>query len=236
MRKVIFQDLGRIDYQKAWDYQKAKLHELKAIKLKNKSLPKNEWIPQQHYLLFCEHPPVYTLGRNGDAHNLLLNEKGLKARGISFYKINRGGDITYHGLGQIVGYPIFDMNEFFRDLHRYVRYLEEVIIRTIAEYGIKGERIKGATGVWVASKNGGFPRKICAIGIHLSRWITMHGFAFNVNTQMEHFNYIIPCGISDKGVTSMEIELNQTIDIEAIKERVKWHFKDLFQFEWAGAV
>lgn len=236
MEKVIYQDLGRISYKDAWDYQQVKLKEVIDRKLGNRDLPEEEKVKQQHYLLFCEHNPVYTLGRNGDFSNLLLNKKGLEQHGIEYFEINRGGDITYHGLGQIVGYPIFDMACFFTDIHKYVRYLEEAIIRTIAEYDLEGHRIKGSTGVWLLGDETRPPRKICAIGIHLSRWVTMHGFAFNVNTNLEHFNYIIPCGITDKAVTSMHLELGYKVDYEEVKDKVKKHFKELFEFEFAEAI
>jgi lipoyl(octanoyl) transferase len=162
-----------------------------------------------------------------------LNEKGLAEHGIEFFKINRGGDITYHGLGQIVGYPIFDMDCFFTDIHKYVRFLEEVIIRTIAEYGLDGIRIEGSTGVWLAGDGTRPPRKICAIGIHLSRWVTMHGFAFNVNANLDHFNFIIPCGITDKAVTSLHLEVGYAVDYEEVKSKTKKHFQELFEFEYA---
>lgn len=234
MEKVYFEDLGRISYAKAWDYQQVKLKEVIDRKLSNRDLAKVEQEKQQHYLLFCEHNPVYTLGRSGDFSNLLLNEKGLEEHGIEFFKINRGGDITYHGLGQIVGYPIFDMDCFFTDIHKYVRFLEEVIIRTIGEYGLDGKRIEGSTGVWLVNEKSEKPRKICAIGIHLSRWVTMHGFAFNVNTELEHFGYIIPCGITDKEVTSLHLELGHKVDYEEVKTKVKKHFELLFEFEYAA--
>lgn len=232
MKKVIFQDLGRIQYQKAWDLQQQYLKEIVDIKRSNRNLPKEEQIQQKHYFLFCEHPPVFTLGRSGDTNNLLLNQKGLEQQGIEFFKINRGGDITYHGLGQIVGYPILDMAHFFMDVHKYVRFLEEAVIRTIAEYGLKGERIKGSSGVWLAATDTLPPRKICAIGVHFSRWVSMHGFAFNVNTDLSHFNFIIPCGIQDKGVTSLQQEVGKALDIEQVKAQVKHHFQTLFEFEW----
>jgi len=229
MEKVIFQDLGRISYKDAWDYQKVKLKEIVDHKLVNRKLPDSEKKSHPHYLLYCEHQPVYTLGRNGDFSNLLLNEEGLKKHGIEYFPINRGGDITYHGLGQLVAYPIFDLECFFTDVHKYVRFLEEVVIRTLNEYGIKGERLEGSTGVWLLDDS---PRKICAIGIHLSRWVTMHGFAFNVNTDLEHFGYIVPCGISDKAVTSLHLELGRQVDIEEVKEKTKQHFQTLFEFEY----
>lgn len=236
MQEVVFQDLGLIRYKDAWAYQEEKLKELVDRKLKNLKLEPEERETQRHYLLFCEHPPVYTLGKSGSMDNLLLDEQGLEREGFEFFKINRGGDITYHGPGQIVGYPIFDLDCFFTDVHRYVRYLEEAVVRTIAEYGLEGTRVKGYTGVWLEA-GGGLPqRKICAIGVHLSRWVTMHGFAFNVNTQLSHFKNIIPCGIDDKDkdVTSLSRELGREADIDEVKEKLRWHFADLFGFEFAG--
>jgi lipoyl(octanoyl) transferase len=234
--QVDFQDLGSIDYQKAWDYQ-TKLHrQLIDRKLNNRILVKEGKVPepQTHHLLFCEHPPVYTLGKSGSLDHLLLDQASLANGGFTFYKINRGGDITYHGPGQIVGYPIFDLDCFFTDVHRYVRYLEEAVIRTLAEYDILGYREPGYTGVWIAESANKPKRKICAIGVHLSRWVTMHGFAFNVNTQLSHFENIIPCGINDtdKGVTNMAEELNRPVDIAEVKQKLKEHFARLFHFEY----
>ena len=207
MQKVVFKDLGIIDYQKAWDYQQILLKEVIDRKLSNRHLTTADplFSDPRSYLLFCEHPPVYTLGKSGSLDHLLLQEQDLTQKGIQFYKINRGGDITFHGPGQIVGYPIFDLDLFFTDVHKYVRFLEEVIIRTLKDYGLDGIRIKGFTGVWLSGKNNGPNRKICAIGVHLSRWVTMHGFAFNINTDLDYFSYIIPCGIEDqdKAVTSL---------------------------------
>lgn len=238
MEKVNFQDLGNIDYQKAWDYQQSLLKEVIDRKLANRKLSTDDpnWVLQKHYLLFCEHPPVYTLGRSGSKDNLLLNDKGLDEKGISFYKINRGGDITFHGLGQIVAYPIFDMDCFFTDIHKYVRFLEEVIIRTLASYGLEGIRLDGYTGVWLAATADKPNRKICAIGVHLSRWVTMHGFAFNVNTDLRYFDYIIPCGIKDKDkeVTSLSEELGKTVELDTVKAELKRHFSELFVFEFVN--
>jgi len=231
MEKVIFKDLGLMDYQSAWDYQTDIHRSIVARKLAiRKGASSADPLP--HQLLFCEHPPVYTLGKSGAIDHLLLTETELEEQGFRFYKINRGGDITYHGPGQLVGYPIFDMERFFTDIHRYVRYLEEAIIRTIATYGLKGFRLKGYTGVWLEATDTLPRRKICAIGVHLSRWVTMHGFAFNVNTDLSHFNYIIPCGIDDKekDVTSLAKELGHPVEMESVKEQVKQHFQELFQF------
>jgi lipoyl(octanoyl) transferase len=234
MQNVIFRDIGKIAYQEAWDYQQSLLNELVANKRKNRELAKENKPQniQKHYLLFCEHDPVYTLGKSGSMNNLLLSEEQLNQKEIEFFKINRGGDITFHGHGQIVGYPIFDLDCFFTDVHKYIRYLEEAIIRTIAEYGLKGVRKEGFTGVWLEPSEHQVFRKICAIGVHLSRWVTMHGFAFNVNTDLQYFRNIIPCGINDenKSVTSMEKELERKVDIKEVKLKLKQHFAELFGF------
>lgn len=234
MQKVVFKDLGTIDYQKAWDYQQSLLKEVIDRKLSNRHLTTNDplFADPRSYLLFCEHPPVYTLGKSGSLDHLLLKEQDLTEKGIQFYKINRGGDITFHGPGQIVGYPIFDLDLFFTDVHKYVRFLEEVIIRTLKDYGLEGTRIKGFTGVWLSGNNTGPNRKICAIGVHLSRWVTMHGFAFNINTDLDYFSYIIPCGIEDqdKTVTSLSKELGKFVDTKEVAKKLKFHFSDLFGF------
>ena len=242
--KVIYQDLGRIRYQTAWDYQFETIKKVIEVKREvrdrldstpsvNAPVFKEKLIENQiNYLLFCEHNPVYTLGKSGSLDNLLLDEEQLAAQNIEFFKINRGGDITYHGDGQITGYPIFDLECFVTDVHKYVRALEEVMIRTIADYGLEGTRIKDFTGVWL--ENGDKKRKICAIGVHLSRWVTMHGFALNVNTPLDFFNNIIPCGIedADKTVTSLAAELGKEMDFEEVKTRVKGHFATVFGFEF----
>ncbi|MEM6319235.1 MAG: lipoyl(octanoyl) transferase LipB [Bacteroidota bacterium] len=237
MEKVTYEYLNLMNYQAAWDYQKIRLKEVIDRKLANRHLALDDpaYESPKHYLLFCHHPPVYTLGKSGSLDNLLLNEQQLEQQGIEFHKINRGGDITFHGPGQIVGYPIFDLDQFFTDIHKYVRFLEEAIIRTLADYGIKGTRIEGFTGVWIKRKNGEPNRKICAIGVHLSRWVTMHGFAFNVNTDLTYFDYIVPCGINDedKTVTSLAKELGRSVDILEVMEVVKKHFAQLFDFEYA---
>lgn len=238
MKQVNYKDLGTVPYQEAWDYQQKLLAAV--IDTKRQNRERNEkgesLLPIRHYLLFCAHPPVYTLGRSGSMENLLLDERKLQEKGIEFFKINRGGDITFHGPGQVVGYPIFDLDDFFTDVHRYVRYLEEAVILTLAEYGIEGERLEGYTGVWLPEKSGLPKRKICAIGVHLSRWVTMHGFAFNVNTNLDYFRHIVPCGIKeqDKDVTSLATELGTTIDEAAVKEKLKRHFAELFGFEFVG--
>lgn len=237
MQTVQFRDLGQMDYQTAWDFQTALHRDLVENKLKNKDLKPGTY-PQAHQLLFVEHPPVYTLGKSGSMENLLLSESELHARGIQFFPINRGGDITFHGPGQIVGYPILDLECFFTDVHRYVRNIEEVIIRTLAEYGLEAFRIKDYAGVWVCGGHGNqLPtsnnqqRKICAIGVHLSRWTTLHGWAFNINTPLEYFNFIVPCGIADedKAVTSLSAELGRPIDMQEVKVKLKRHFAEVFE-------
>jgi lipoyl(octanoyl) transferase len=236
MEQVIYQDLNRIDYQAAWDYQtqihKAIVQRKLAIRNDGSAEP-----PLPHQLLFCEHSPVYTLGKSGSLDNLLLNERELADQGFTFYKINRGGDITYHGPGQLVGYPIFDLERFFTDVHKYVRFIEEAIIRTLDSYGLEGIRIKGYTGVWLDERGSLPKRKICAIGVHLSRWVTMHGFAFNLNTDLSHFDHIIPCGIvdKDKDVTSLAKEIGKPVDMEEVKAEVKKHFAELFEYEYLEA-
>ncbi len=229
MEKVIVKDLGIVDYKETWDLQQTLLKEVIEIKRRKEKTGEEA----KHYFLLCEHSPVYTLGRSGNKENLLLNDAELKEKSIDFYKINRGGDITYHGPGQVVGYPILDLDCFFTDIHKFVRYIEEAVIRLLAEYGIEGERIEGASGVWLKAGNGKPDRKICAIGIHLSRWVTMHGFAFNANTELSYFTNIIPCGITDKGVTSLASELGREVDIQKIKEGLSRHFSVLFEYEIA---
>ncbi|MEL6721098.1 MAG: lipoyl(octanoyl) transferase LipB [Bacteroidota bacterium] len=231
-RSVIFQDLEQISYKEAWEYQQ-KLFD-RAVEIKRHNRKESDQLEQKHHLLFCEHPPVYTLGRKGKIDHLLLDEKGLAQEGIEFFKINRGGDITYHGPGQLVAYPIFDLDFFFTDVHRYVRTLEEVVIRSLANFGIVSKREKGYTGVWLEGNEIQPKRKICAIGVHLSRWVSMHGFALNVNSNLSHFNHIVPCGIAteDKSVTSMEKELGKRVDMEEIKAVVKQQFAALFEFEY----
>ncbi len=229
MQQVIFKDLGHKAYQETWDYQTELLQ--KAVDIKFDNRKNNSQTPTQNHFLFVEHPHVYTLGKSGDMSNLLLNEQQLKEKGITFFKINRGGDITYHGPGQIVGYPILDLENFFTDVHKYLRLLEETIILTIAEYGLKGTRSKGETGVWL-DVGTPFARKICALGVRASRWITMHGFALNVNTNLGYFDHIIPCGIRGKAVTSMQVELGKELNIEEVKAKIKKHFCTLFEAEF----
>lgn len=225
-KRIYLQDLSQKDYKETWDYQTELLDEIIRIKRANRSAEVVEETP--NHFLFVEHPHVYTLGKSGDQNNLLINEKQLEERGATYYKINRGGDITYHGPGQIVGYPILDLENFFTDIHKYLRLLEEVIIKTIAEYGLKGVRSKGETGVWL-DVGTPFARKICAMGIRSSRWVTMHGFALNANTNLGYFDNIIPCGIRGKAVTSMEVELGKKVDIEEVKAKILKHFKEQFE-------
>ena len=225
-KKVWFEDLGLIDYKKCWDYQESLFAEILSVKSTNRKEKKKT--KTKNYLLFCEHPHVYTLGKNGNKNNLLVNEKYLNSRDADFYKINRGGDITYHGPGQIVGYPILDLENFFTDIHKYLRLLEEAVILTLKEYDLNTERSIGETGVWldVGTKEA---RKICAIGVKSSRWVTMHGFALNITSDLSYFNNIIPCGIVDKKVTSLEKELNKKIDIAEVKIKLKKHIISLFK-------
>ncbi|MDN5203526.1 lipoyl(octanoyl) transferase LipB [Fulvivirgaceae bacterium BMA10] len=233
-KKVKFQDLGLIDYKKAWDFQSEIFQEIVDLKIANRKLPEAAQQHTTNYLLFCEHPHVYTLGKSGEEEHLLVDDGGLKQIGATYYKINRGGDITYHGPGQIVGYPILDLDNFFTDIHRYLRLLEEAVILTLADYGISAGRIEGLTGVWLDHKNQHNPRKICALGVKSSRWVTMHGFAFNVNTNLDYFNNIVPCGINDKAVTSMAHETGKTMDIQEVKQKLKNHIANLFDMELIG--
>ncbi len=229
MQKVTLLDLDLKDYKETWSFQEELFKGVVDIKINNRKNNLSTQTP--NYFIFVEHPHVYTLGKSGDLSNLLLNEEQLKAKGATFYKINRGGDITYHGPGQIVGYPILDLDNFFTDIHKYLRFLEEVIIKTLAEYGIKSERSKGETGVWL-DVGTPFARKICALGVRTSRWITMHGFALNVNTNLGYFDNIIPCGIKGKAVTSLEVELNRKVPLEEVKEKILKHFTELFEVEF----
>ena len=257
---VQFRDLGQIEYRDAWDLQEQLLQENVAVKMEIRSrmaamenfssptgggregagngqlaintLDNEDFMPEtNHYLLFVEHPPVYTLGKSGAIENVLISEEDRAAKGISFYNTNRGGDITFHGKEQLVGYPILDLERFYTDIGKYLRNLEDVIIATMADYGLKGERSPGETGVWLDADIKGKERKICAMGIRCSRWVTMHGFAFNVNTDLTYFDYIIPCGIQNKQVTSLEKELGRKLDMNEVKERVKYHFEKVFNVE-----
>lgn len=225
MQKIILNDIGLTAYKGAWDIQNKLFQEIIDLKLENRDTETKK--PTPNYFIFTEHPHVYTLGKSGNSNNLLLSESQLKERGITFFKSNRGGDITYHGPGQIVGYPILDLDNFKTDIHLYMRNLEEVMIKTLADYGLKGERSEGETGVWL-DVGTPFARKICALGVRTSRWVTMHGFALNVSTNLGYFDHIIPCGIRGKAVTSLEVELNKKIDIPEIKTLIKKHFSSVF--------
>ena len=228
MQIAYFKDIGLIEYKEAWLFQEKFFNEILEIKSKNRN--EGTEITTKNHLIFCEHPHVYTLGNSGNKENLLVNEEYLKSRGASFYKTNRGGDITYHGPGQIVGYPIFDLDNFFNDIGKYLRFLEEVIILTLKEYGLSGERSKGETGVWL---DVGKPtaRKICAMGVKTSRWVSMHGFAFNLNTDLSYFENIIPCGINDKKVTSLEKEIGHKIDVDHAKSLIKSNLERVFDLK-----
>ncbi|SJZ52502.1 lipoyl(octanoyl) transferase [Chitinophaga eiseniae] len=224
-QEIIVRDLGKIDYQEAWDYQEQLLKD----NVQRKAQAPDQWPkPTTNYLLFCEHLPVYTLGKSGHMENLLLTPEELARQGIGFVPTNRGGDITFHGPGQIVGYPILDLENFFTDIGKYLRCLEEVIIRTLAEYGVTGDRSPGETGVWLDPQDKTKARKICAMGVRCSRWVTMHGFALNVNTPMNYFNNIIPCGIADKQVASLDKEVGREVPMEEVKEKLKKHFAEVF--------
>ncbi len=236
-KDVIFQDWGLIDYKEAWDKQERLFADTVALKalIRNRKIDTEgdeyeEETPTSNYLVFCEHPHVYTLGKSGKPEHLLLDEKGLKEKNAVYYPINRGGDITYHGPGQLVGYPILDLDNFFTDIYLYLRTLEEAVILTMAEYGLKGDRYPGYTGVWLDPDNEN-ARKICAMGVRCSRWVTMHGFAFNINPDLDYFKNIVPCGIDDKAVTSMQKELGKMIDMEEVKEKLKRHIAALFNMK-----
>jgi len=228
--EVELEDLGLIDYKQCWDYQTKLFDATVQLKIQNRKFPDNS-ISTKNHLIFCEHPHVYTLGKSGDLKNLLIDGQKRKDKNISFYKINRGGDITYHGPGQLVVYPILDLDYFFSDIHKYLRLLEETVILTLQDYGVGGQRLEGFTGVWVDDKKE-TPRKICAIGVKCSRWVTMHGIGFNINSNLDYFKHIVPCGIEDKSVTSLQKETNQEIDMEELKLRFKKNFKILFGINW----
>ena len=230
MQEVDFIDLGLIDYKKAWDFQEELFQSIIDVKRANRKIDpsENSLRKTRSKLIFCEHPHVFTLGKSGQQKHLLVNAQQLSAKGASFYKINRGGDITYHGPGQLVAYPIFDLDNFFTDIHKYLRFLEEAVILTIKEYGLIAGRIQGSTGVWLDWDNPR-ARKICALGVRSSRWVTMHGFAFNVNSDLNYFSNIIPCGIKDKAVTSLEKELGKHVDMTEVQEKVKFHLSHLFE-------
>jgi len=226
-KQVYVRDLGKQPYKEAWDYQELLFKEIVDLKIRNRR-DKNT-VTTPNYFLFVEHPHVFTLGKSGSLSNLLATEAQLKAHGAEFYKINRGGDITYHGPGQIVGYPILDLDNFFTDIHKYLRYLEEMVIRTLAEYGLKGQRSSGETGVWL-DVGTPFARKICAMGVRASRWVTMHGFAMNINANLGFFDLMVPCGIPDKGVTSLNAELGmKEVPMDEVKEKLLTHFSTLFE-------
>lgn len=226
---VIFKDLGLIDYQEAWDYQEQLFKAAIDLKIAQRKQETEE--VTKNYLLFCEHPHVYTLGKSGSLDNLLLNENQLAEKNATFYKINRGGDITYHGPGQLVAYPIFDLDYFFTDIHKYMRFLEEAVILTLADYNIDAGRVDGLTGVWIAGDTAE-ARKICAMGVKSSRWVTMHGIGFNVNSDLDYFKNIVPCGIDDKAVTSMQKELGKPVDLQEVKSRLKVHLAQLFDYQY----
>ncbi|MFN8714462.1 MAG: lipoyl(octanoyl) transferase LipB [Bacteroidota bacterium] len=228
MQNVAFRDLGLIDYKACWDYQEELFQQVVAVKLSNRDIPHQDQQQTQSTLLFCEHPHVYTLGKSGHESNLLVDEEGLRQIHATYYKINRGGDITYHGPGQLVGYPILDLDNFFTDIHLYLRKLEEVIISVMAEYGLKGDRYPGYTGVWLDPQDDERARKICAMGVRASRWVTMHGWAFNVNTNLDYFSKIVPCGIDDKAVTSMQQELGHEVNMEDVKKLTAHYFEQEF--------
>lgn len=227
-KRVHFQDWGRVDYQDAWDRQEALFEKIVQKKVDNRTSNTND--ATSNYLVFTEHPHVFTLGKSGKPEHLLLTEEELKLKGATYHKINRGGDITYHGPGQIVGYPILDLDNFFTDIHLYLRTLEEAIIRTLSDFGIASGRYPGYTGVWLEPENER-ARKICAMGVRSSRWVTMHGFAFNINSNLDYFGYIIPCGIEDKAVTSMQKELGYSLDLTEVKSILRNHIAELFQMD-----
>jgi lipoyl(octanoyl) transferase len=237
MQEVLFRDLGKAEYKQVWDYQESLLQDNVRIKTEAKRLAESMAAGEvsvgggpvtANYLLFVEHPPVYTLGKSGHMENVLIDEDGMRQKGIQFFRTNRGGDITFHGPGQIVGYPILDLERFYTDIGKYLRNLEEVILLTLKTYGIQGDRSAGETGVWLDPGVKGRERKICAIGVRCSRWITMHGFAFNVSTDLDYFGNIVPCGIQDKQVTSLEKELGRSVPLEAVKHEVRRRFEEVF--------
>ncbi len=232
-KNITFEDLGLIEYQEAWDYQTKIFEKTIAVKSVNRKKKDQglEVETTKNHLIFCEHPHVYTLGKSGKESHLLMNSTQLEENNISYHKINRGGDITYHGPGQIVGYPIFDLDNFFTDILKYLRFIEEAVILTLEEYGIKSGRIDGLTGVWLDIDDPIKSRKICALGVKCSRWVTMHGFAFNVNTDLSLFKNIVPCGIDDKAVTSMQNELGKEIDITEVKKKLLVNLSNLFDFD-----
>lgn len=230
-KKTTFEHWGEIDYQLAWDRQESLFKETVDLKIANRKREDSQEVPTINRLIFCYHPHVYTLGKSGKEENLLLGEEGLATHQATYYKINRGGDITYHGPGQIVGYPILDLENFFTDIHKYLRLLEEAVILTLKDYGISAGRINGLTGVWIDHDEQKNPRKICAMGVKSSRWVTMHGFALNVNTDLSYFSHIIPCGIDDKAVTSLAHELGNKINMKEVEANLRKHLAELFELE-----
>lgn len=230
-RQVTIKHLGNIAYQEAWDLQESLFNEIVRVKLDNRKLTPTPSIQTPNYLLFCEHPHVYTLGRSGSAAHLLANQETLQKQGVSFYETNRGGDITYHGPGQLVVYPILDLENFFTDIHRYLRLLEEAVIATLQEFGLSGGRMEGLTGVWLGHENNSLAAKVCAIGVRTSRWVTMHGLALNINTDLSYFEQIVPCGIQDKKVASMATALGKPQDLLMVAKSLEQHLLRLFEIE-----
>lgn len=230
-RNTTFEDLGLIDYNEAWEHQTQHFNNILQVKSENRSLPDQEQKPTHNFLLFCEHPHVFTLGKSGEEKNLLIKKEDLHTIDATYYHINRGGDITYHGPGQLVGYPILDLENFFTDIHQYMRLLEEAVIQTLHEFGVASGRIPGLTGVWLDADDEKKARKICALGVKTSRWVTLHGFALNVNTDLSYFKYIVPCGLADKAVTSLDIETGKTIDMDKLKHVLKNKLVQLFRME-----
>lgn len=231
-KKTRFIDIGLKDYQQAWDYQASLFEQILATKTANRDLPADAQQRTDNYLVFCEHPHVFTLGKSGHEENLIIPKEELSDVQATYYRVNRGGDITYHGPGQIVGYPIIDMENFFTDIHRYMRFMEEAVIQTLREYNVEAGRSPGQTGVWLDPEDFLRARKICALGVRTSRWVTMHGFAFNVNPDLRYFGYIVPCGIQDKAVTSLEQELGKKVDLEEVKQILKEKIRAQFDMEW----
>lgn len=230
-RETTFQDLGLMDYEAALNLQTQYFNSILQVKSENRNRSENEQLPTNNHLLFCEHPHVFTLGKSGDEKNLLIKKEDLHTIEATYYHINRGGDITYHGPGQLVGYPILDLENFFTDIHQYMRLLEEAVIQTLHAFGVESGRIPGLTGVWLDAEDTAKARKICALGVKTSRWVTLHGFAFNVNTDLSYFNYIVPCGISDKAVTSLDKEVGTKIDMNELKEILKGKLVQLFRMD-----
>jgi len=228
-KDIYITDLGSIDFKEAWDYQTALFEKVLAVKNENRSRSAHEQNITENFLLFCQHPHVYTLGKSGKENNLLIKQEELSSVNASYYHINRGGDITYHGPGQLVGYLIIDLENFFTDIHKYMRFLEEAVIQTLGEFGLQAGRIKGLTGVWMDIERQ--PRKICAFGVKTSRWVTMHGFALNVNPDLSYFNHIVPCGIQDKAVTSLQVELGRSVEIKEVQEILQLKLTRLFEMK-----